>query len=120
MKSTSVPVLNSLLFIRDPTIGDRLEIDGIGAVWSSEALVAVSCVPDADGDTAIRIGWDHEITPDVSLVFDGPLNTPSGTIVVETVPAVPVLQMTGLPERTRVRIWTDGGRAAERVTIGLG
>lgn len=82
MKSTAVPVLSSLPFIRDPTIGDRLEIDGIGAVWSSEALVAVSCVPDADGDTAIRIGWEYEVSPDAALVFDGVLPTASGTIVV--------------------------------------
>ena len=51
---------------------------------------------------------------------DGVLPTPSGTIVVETVPAVTVLEMNGVPERTRVRIWTDGSQATERVTIGLG
>lgn len=120
MKSTSVPVLNSLLFVRDPTIADQLEIDGIGRVWSTESVVAVGCVPDCDGDTTITIGWEDEVSPDAALVFDGVLPTPSGTIVVETVPAVTVLDMNGVQERTRVRIWTDGSQATERVTIGLG
>ena len=120
MKSTSVPVLNSLVFIRDPTNVDRLEIDGIGRVWSSDSAVAVGCVPDCDGDTTITIGWEDEVSPDAALVFDGVLPTPSGTIVVETVPAVTVLETNGVPERTRVRIWTDGSQATERVTIGLG
>ena len=119
-KSINHRVLNSLVFIRDPQIRDIPEIDGRSAVWSTKACVAVSCLPDCDGETKITIGAEKEIKQDGVLLFDGQVETPSRTVVVETVLSETLLEASVPNIRTRVRIWTDGFPDAEKVVIGLG
>jgi hypothetical protein len=112
-------VLNSLLWIRDPTLRALPEIDGLGAVWHTPACVAVSCLPDCDGATKVVIGPSGEVDRDVSLVFDGELLSPSRTLIVDTVMDEELLRVEVPRPTTRVRIWTNGHHAAENVVIGL-
>ncbi|MGH6737334.1 MAG: hypothetical protein ACRECX_14850 [Methyloceanibacter sp.] len=118
-QSVRLPVLNSLLWIRDPTIEERPDIDGKSSVWSTPACVAVSCLPDCDGDTEVTIGTAQEVGLDSIPLFDGGLNTPSQQIIVETVLKESVLQMRVRSAETRVRIWTDGHQGTEFVVIGV-
>jgi hypothetical protein len=112
-------VLNSLLWIRDPTLRALPEIDGLGAVWHTPSCVAVSCLPDCDGPTKVVIGPSGEVGRDVSLVFDGELLSPSRALIVNTVMDEELLCVEVSRTTTRVRIWTNGHRAAENVVIGL-
>jgi hypothetical protein len=119
ISSVHLPVLNSLLFIRDPTIADKLEIDGLSNVWSIPTCIAICCLPDCEGATAVTIGAGHELEGKGTLVFDGRLDTPSRTVVVETVLWEKVLEKPVASASTRVRIWTNGRKDTDKVMIGL-
>jgi hypothetical protein len=120
LKSARLPVLNSLLFIRDGRTRNLPEIDGNGAVWSTASCVAVSCLPDCDGETEVTLGPSSEIGKRGTLLFDRPLETPSRIVIVETVLGKEVLQI-GVPNlQTRVHIWTNGARDTDEVIVALG
>ena len=120
LDSVRLPVLNSLIFLRDEQTRNIPEINGIGAVWSTTSCVAVGCLPDCDGETEVIIGPADEVAKDGTLLFDRSLATPSGSVVVETVLSETILQI-GVPtSQTRVRIWTNGLRDTDKVIIGLG
>lgn len=114
------PVLNSLLWIRDPTLKDLPDIDGLGEVWSTPSCVAVGCVPDCDGDTAVTLGPVQEVGLESTPLFDNVLPTPSGGIIVETVMKETILQTSVQGPETRVRIWTDGHQGSDFMIVGLG
>ncbi|HEY4140675.1 MAG TPA: hypothetical protein VGM57_04635 [Pseudolabrys sp.] len=118
--STNVKVLNSLLYIKDARQVDLPDIDGRGAYWFTPSCVAVSCLPDCDGPTTVAIGAASEMLASGKLIFDSQLETPSRRIVVETVLAKKILEQAVLDDATRVRIWTNGFRDTDKVTIGLG
>jgi hypothetical protein len=111
--------LNSLLFIQDPTLDATPEIDGLLNVWSIPTCIAVGCLPDCEGTTEVTIGAGRELEGKGSLLFDGRLDTPSRTVIVETVLRQKILEKIVPGAATRVRIWTNGGRAPDKVMIGL-
>ncbi len=121
MKATSIDiaVLNSLLFIRDPDLKDIPEMDSQSAVWSTSSCIAVSCLPDSDGETKVTIGPGEQVGLDGEPLFDGWIDTPSKTLIIETVLAEPVLQTYVASDRTRIRIWTDGHPDTEFVVVGV-
>jgi hypothetical protein len=119
MSTILVPVLNSLLFIRDSEVVDLPEIDGSASSWSTEFCVAVSCQPDSDGPTAITMDTIQNLRPNGILLLDHYLKTPSRKVVVEGVLANKILESAVAGENTRIRIWTDGHRGTEKVIIGL-
>ncbi len=117
--SVHLRVLNSLLFIRDARARHIPEIDGNSSVWSTTSCVAVSCLPDCDGETEVTIGSAYEVKQRGSPLFDGRLSTPSRTVIVETVLAERLLERNVPNLHTRVRIWTNGLRDTDRVIVGL-
>ena len=117
--SLRIAVLNSLLFIRDSSIEDIPEIDGNGAVWSTRSCIAVSCLPDCEGETEVAIGVGEDVALRGIPLLDGYLHTPSRSIVVESVTRERLLAVPLSRANTRVRIWTNGHRATNRVVIGL-
>jgi hypothetical protein len=118
-KSVTLPVLNSLLFIRDKNIRSLPEIDGHSSVWSTPSCVAVSCLPDSDGETRVVIGSAEDVRQDGDPIFDARLMTPSGHVIVENVLGERLLEI-GTPKLdTRVTVWTNGFRDTDMVTIGL-
>ena len=62
-----VPVLNSLLFVKDSLTKDHPNINGIGSVWSTASCVAVSCLPDCDGPTEIILGDSGELQAETGM-----------------------------------------------------
>jgi hypothetical protein len=117
--SIRVAVLNSLLFVRDRSIEDIPAIDGRGAVWATNACIAVSCLPDCDGETKVTIGTAEDVGLKRTPLFDGYLQTPGRDIVVEDITRHPLLEARVRHARTRMRIWTNGDRATDIVVIGL-
>lgn len=115
-----VAVLNSLLFIKDADTKALPKIDGRGSCWSTPSCVAVSCMPDCDGETEVIIGNSSEILKKTEkLLFDGVLETPTGCVTVQTVLGEKILEQTVTTIRTRLQIWTDGFRDTAKVIIGL-
>lgn len=117
--STTAKILNSLLYIKDSRKTDLPAIDGNGAYWYVPSCVAVSCLPDCDGSTTITIGAASEMRVNEKLLFDNQVETPSHRIIVETVLGKTILEQNVPNEMTRVRIWTNGFRDTDKVTIGL-
>ena len=119
-ESVRIPVQNCLLVVADERIRDIPDIDRHKAVWSTASCILVSCMPDSDGATHVTIGSAKDIIQDGELIFDNPLETPSRKLVVETVLGKKVFQIDVPNSRTRVRIWTNGIRFTDKVTIGVG
>ncbi len=119
VRSVRMPILNSLLFIRDASVRQIPKIDGSSAVWFTEFCVAVSCLPDCDGDTEITLG-DAQERLEATPLFDGRLRTPSRRVIVETVLGRAILETSVPSATTRVKIWTNGFRDTDRVLISLG
>lgn len=118
--SVRVPVLNSLLYIKDPTVDDFPEIDSRSPLWSTPACVAVCCLPDCDGETEVTLGPAREVALARAPVFDGGIETPSRRVVVKTVLDETILQMAVATLDSRIRIWTNGLLATDTVIIGVG
>src|SRR6266536_1971914 len=75
-KSVRIPVLNSLLVIRDERSHDLPDIDRSNVVWWTESCVLVTCMPDCDGETHVTLGGVNEVVQDGKLIFDRRLETP--------------------------------------------
>ena len=118
-KSITVPVLNSLLFIRDKNIRSLPEIDGHSSVWSTPSCVAVSCLPDSDGETRVVIGSVEDVRQNGDPLFDARLMTPSGQVIVENVLGERILKIKAPKLDTRVMVWTNGFPDTDMVIIGL-
>lgn len=116
---TTIEVPNGLIYVRDPTVSLRPEIDGVGSAWWTPSCVAVSCRPDCDGETRVAIGPSDEINQRVKIVFDRTLETPGRTLAVEIVPGVEILRVSVPTALTRVRISTNGPRDTDAVAIAL-
>jgi len=119
ISSVYLPVMNSLLFIQDPTLDATPEIDRLSGVWSIPTCIAVGCLPDCEGATEVTIGAGRELEGKGSLVFDGRLETPSRTVIVETALRQKILEKIVPGTATRVRIWTNGRIDTDKVIVGL-
>jgi hypothetical protein len=117
--SARVRALNSLLYIRDIATAELPDVDGDAAVWATPSCVAVSCLPDCDGETEILLGPSREVGLRGKPLFDDQLKTPSKSVVVETVLQEIVLRLDVPHRETRLRIWTSGHQAADKVIFGL-
>lgn len=117
--SRQLPVLNSLLFIRDVNSQETPAIDGLSNIWMTSSCVAVGCLPDCDGDTSIKLGSATEVGLPKQPAFDGQLLTPSRKIAIDGVLEENLLQINVSGIVTRLRIWTDGHRASNYVFVGV-
>ncbi|MBK5960688.1 hypothetical protein CCR97_21140 [Rhodoplanes elegans] len=115
----NLEVMNGLLFLRDPGIDNIPEMGEYGSCWSNPDCVVFSCQFDCFGPTKVSLGPSNELRRAPVLIFDGVLNTPSRTVIVETVMSEPALTCSVEKATTRVRIWTLGNPDSEIVDIGL-
>ena len=116
-----IRVLNSLLFIRDSSMDALPTIDGNGSVWSNPTCVAVSCLPNCDGVTEIIIGDLADVqSGTATLVFERLLETPSRSVIVQSVEGATLLRREVPGAATHVKIWTNGARDTDKVIVGLG
>jgi hypothetical protein len=68
----------------------------------------------------VTIGAAQEVAQHGVPLFDSKLETPTRSVVVETVIRERILERKVPNLKTRVRIWTDGYRDTRWVIIGLG
>lgn len=119
VQSIQWPVLNSLLFVNDASNENIPEIDGKGGLWTNSSCVAVSCLPDSDGDTKIILGPVLEVGIAQHLLFEGSVNTPTRKLSVDTVLAEILLE-TDVPDtKTHLKIWTDGYPDSKIIIVGI-
>ncbi|NGN42210.1 hypothetical protein G6N74_14165 [Mesorhizobium sp. CGMCC 1.15528] len=90
--SKQIAVPNCLLFIRDAQNRDYPEIDGEEFFWRAPSCIAVGCLPDSEGDTAVSLGGMGDIPAGLVQIFDGEIETPSRKVVVDIVPGLKVLE----------------------------
>ncbi len=117
--STRIAVLNSLVFMKDRDSRELPTIDGNGAVWSIPSCVAVSCRPDCDGETLIRLVALDEIGDMETLLFDGSLTLPSGIFTVVNVLGETVVSTRLFRRTVQIKIWTNGRRDTDKVIVGV-
>lgn len=119
MITRRIRVLNSLLFIKDAATDKFPEIDGLAAVWATADCCAISCLPDSDGETEIKIGRGGEVPEGRHQLFSGMLRTPSRLVTVEGVAGPTGIEFPVASTETKLIIWTDGYRDTETVNIQL-
>jgi hypothetical protein len=119
-KSVNLPVLNSLLFIRDAATLAFPDIDGDASFWSTPSCLAVSCLPDCDGETEVTIGPPQAVGRSEVPLVDLVLDTPSRRVLVEAVLAQTILEWRVLGDSVRLQVWTNGHRGTDFVAIGVG
>lgn len=109
MQRKVLPVLNSLVFVSDGASREVPDIDGLSHVWRNSTGIAVSCLPDCDGDTEVILSTS-EPPSDSGLVqiFDGIIEVPSGRLIVEVLPDITVFRVPIPDLECRIRVWTDG------------
>lgn len=112
-------VLNSLLYIRDPATNELPEVWDLSRIWTTPSCIAVSCLPDSEGETEIVIGDSEDVALGAPPLFQGQIITPSKTFIVETVDEKTLLQVSVPSVETTIRIWTNGDPATDKVVIGV-
>lgn len=111
MERRTVPVLNSLVFVRDSGGRSSPNIDGEQFIWRDETGVAISCQPDSDGDTELVLAdVEPSVEDGLTCIFDETMHFPSGWLVTETLPDVVIFRIGVRRPEVRLRIWTDGLR----------
>lgn len=103
-----VPVLNSLVFVLDSKQSVVPNVDGIGAYWKTDSCVAVSCLPDCDGETEIVLARGGTPPKDLKFLVAVRLDTPSRRLAIELVPHRRIAELDVPYPSTRLDIWTDG------------
>ena len=115
--TATIPVLNSLLFLRDSVLKDIPEILGYAPVWPAASCVAFGCQPDCDGDTVVTLRKGTSSHPGLREIFYGQISTPSRRVVVDTVLWEIVLSQKVDSDRTSIAIWANHDLCPDIVEI---
>jgi hypothetical protein len=111
---------NSLIFVLDASGGVVPEWKRGELILSTSSCISVGCYPEQDGPTEVILGRSGDVDPGYDPTFGGELETPTHSIVVQTVDDDRVLEMK-VPERqTHVRIWVNDRQWPDKVIIGCG
>lgn len=115
---------NSIVFVSDT--------DG-GAVpnplhWSrdpinaSSSCVCIGCYLEMYGETEFTLAATADISvgPEFHLAFDGEIDTPNKEVMVSDIDVDGLLRAAVPSEKTRIRVWLNDRKLADRVIIGWG
>lgn len=119
LTTIKISPVNSLLFVSDIGGGTPPEPVWGAKILSTPSCISFACFPEQDGPTVVTVGSPSEITPGPLLVFEGLLETPRHTVVLETAEHERVLSMGVASAQTKVRIWYSHPKWPDKVTIGL-
>ena len=119
LKTLNLPFSNALLYISDALTFDPPRIDEMTGFWTTPHCVAVSCLPDWEGETALTVGTMDDLVQRGPPRFDGRIKTPSRRIRVHNVLRETVLEMPVPHTDTRIRIWTKPNLDIDTVIVGL-
>lgn len=114
---------NSLVLICDSSSGvvpNPEDIARDANVTATDSCVVVCCLPAIEGETEITLGQANSIAPGSSPAFDGTIVTPSRIVKVFDVVWKPLLEISVPTVTTRIRIWKNRPRFADKIIIGLG
>lgn len=113
--SMKLAVPNAILFILDPSNEAAAIPEYEALVSHSDSCVSVGTQADVDGETEVSLSF---VGPSgLSLVFDGHVQTPTGSIGVMTSEGASLGSIDGLTPRTRVAVWVDDDKWPSRVAI---
>lgn len=88
-------------------------------VASTESSIAVTCIPDADGDTEIIVGSSEEIATDDALVFDGVVCLPTQTFIIRPVVGPELYVYPHRIDSIALRVWANHPAEPDRITIAI-
>lgn len=115
-----LPVLNSLVTIKDDRLDDYPDVTGTGQAWWTPSSISVCCLPDSEGETEITFGLSTDVGLDSAPIVDRTLATSSRRLSVQLVPRREIMSVAVNADLTRVRVWSDGRRDSEWLIIGIG
>ena len=109
-------VPNAILFVIDPeSDASAFPLEHRGLVSHTDSCVCIGTQADVDGETEVSIGG---VEPEgLTRVFDGPVETPSGTLGVETSEGMSLGLVRGLSRQTRVTVWVDNTKWPSRIAV---
>lgn len=111
---------NSVVLLMDRSVGEIPDAMSGRLVAATSTCVAVGTLSEHDGLTRITLADESAEGATDRLVFDGMLETPSGTLSVCSVLDEVVLQIAVQSARTRVHIWADDDTEPANLRIVVG
>jgi hypothetical protein len=111
------PIRHGIVYLRDAEKFELPLCEPFDGLWLKPGCIVASCNEQSEGDVALTVGFGLQ-PGEAKLLYDGVLETPSCTVVLETV--YDELAKIDVPTpRTRVRIWHDGWKPSEFLRFDL-
>ncbi|MBI1372382.1 MAG: hypothetical protein GC159_06425 [Phycisphaera sp.] len=107
---------NSLLLILDPSFGAIPEsIDGL--IASTESCIAVGTLSAQDGETRAILTDEGAPPSDLTLAFEGEIETPSRRVAICNVHDETLVTIEKTAIRSRVRIYVNDDREPDYIHV---
>lgn len=117
-RSVDVAAPNSLILVMDPREGEPPPGFGSGPrVAATPSCVAVATFAQPDGTTCVSLGDEPPSGDGKSLVFDGSLQTPNGSLAVCTVLGDVLLRSSVAGTQTKLRVWTNHPTEPDEIDV---
>ena len=119
IQQVEIQAPNGLIFISDVAGGEPPEPVWGAKILSTPSCISVACEIDCEGPTTITLGPSNQVSRSNSPIFDGILETPSRTIVLQLVDCTEVARAVAGRTKSRVRIWTNRSVEPDEVVVGI-
>jgi len=120
MESMRSSPINSIVFISADVRSKPPEHVYGALIGYNETCVSVGCYPSDDGETEFFLGRSDEFATEGEIVFDGTIETPTGSLMISTVDGEVLLEQAVPSTRTRVRVRVNHPKWPDQVIIGWG
>ena len=117
--ATRVAPTNSLILVEDSYGGKIPRSMNQSLIAATDSCLAVGCKPEMDGETEIILKHGSTVDTGDQLAFEGPLRTPSRTVVVRTTNSLTLLEMSVAGAETTLRICVNDPTEPDRITVGI-
>ena len=111
---------NSLILITGKEAGDIPEYEHGKSVFFSPTCMAVSTLPQIDGDTLVLLSDDSEddqIKAELNLMFSGELQSTEGEVNVCSVLLKPFLTMSVAQQSVNIEVWSNHASEPDKILI---
>lgn len=110
-----IEVPNAIVFVLDPDSRDVEVPEYAGLVSSSSTCVSIGTQAYVDGETDITL--DRGVSSELTCVFRGEIQTPTGAIAVVTSHMSTLARLEGCELITQFSVWVDDLDNPSRISV---
>jgi hypothetical protein len=114
----------SIVAVEDISRGEPPKLADSSRIAATESCIIVGTLCEIDGETEFRLGTRREVDPGTAPAFQGRLKTPSGKLVIRSVPVDIdsddiILEMPAPQPEAMIYIWTNHPTEPDQIIIGV-